>query len=113
MNDYISRKAAVDALTKVALCVADSHRRAIASCISGIELLPTADVEAVRHGRWIPCSEEPPGECGKYLVAVESDVFPGQHYADVLQYDEIGWRDGCCYVSGVSHWMPLPELPEV
>lgn len=43
MADYISRKAAVDALTKVALCVASRHSRAVATCINGIELLPAAD----------------------------------------------------------------------
>lgn len=68
--------------------------------------------EALERTRWIPCSEQLPMECGKYLVAVESEAFPGAHYIDVLQYDEIGWRDGCCYVSGVSHWMPLPVLPK-
>lgn len=61
---------------------------------------------------WIPCSEQLPGECGKYLVAVESEAFSGMRYIDILRYDEIGWRDGCCYVSGVSHWMPLPGMPE-
>ena len=43
MDDYVSRKAVVNALTKVALRVADSHRRAIASCINEIELLPAAN----------------------------------------------------------------------
>ena len=40
MDDYISRKSAVDALTKVALRVADSKRRTVATCINEIELLP-------------------------------------------------------------------------
>lgn len=53
MSDCISRKAAVDALTKVALRVADSKRRTVATCINEIELLPTANVEPVRHGYWI------------------------------------------------------------
>lgn len=71
----------------------------------------TAGVEPVRG--WIPCSERLPGERGKYLAAVESEAFSGMRYIDILMYDEIGWRDGCCYVSGVSHWMPLPGMPEV
>lgn len=111
MSDYISRKAAVNALTKVALCVADSHRRAVATCINEVELLPAAWVEPKRE--WNAYPAQKPKKSGKYFAAVESDVFPGRHYADVLQYDEIGWRDGCCYVSGVSHWMPLPKPPEV
>lgn len=40
MDDYISRKSAVDVLTKVALRVADSKRRTVATCINEIELLP-------------------------------------------------------------------------
>ena len=31
-------------------------------------------------------------------------------YVDILRYDEIGWRDGCCYVNGVNYWMERPEL---
>lgn len=53
MNDYISREAAVKLLTSVALEVPDSKRRAVAKCINEIEMMPTADVEPVRHGRWI------------------------------------------------------------
>ena len=67
MSDYISRKAAVDALTKVALRVADSKRRTVATCINEIELLPAADVALVRrvtpircgmdeyYGEWVRC----------------------------------------------------------
>lgn len=69
-------------------------------------------MEALKRNRWIPCSERLPRECGKYLAAVESEAFRGLRYVDILRYDEIGWRDGCCYVNGVSHWMPLPEPPE-
>lgn len=53
MGDYISRKAAVNALTKLALQVADSKRRAVATCVNEIELLPAADVEPMRHGKWV------------------------------------------------------------
>ena len=63
--------------------------------------------------RWIPCEERMPEKCGKYLAAVDSEAFRGANYIDVLQYDEIGWRDGCCYVNGVNCWMELPELPEL
>lgn len=82
---------------------------------NGTELVPIFRMKQwfeAHKQRWIPCSEQLPRECGKYLVAVESEAFPGTRYIDILMNDEIGWRDGCCYVSGVSHWMPLPELPE-
>lgn len=68
--------------------------------------------EALERTRFIPVSERPPKEYGKYQVVVKSEAFRGLRYVDILRYDEIGWRDGCCYVNGVSHWMPLPELPE-
>ena len=65
MADYISRKSAVDALTKVALRVADSKRRTVATCINEIELLPAIGsydrlrelAEADKAGRLVvlPC----------------------------------------------------------
>lgn len=53
MADYISREAAVKVLTSIGTQVSDSRRRAVAKCINEIELLHAADVEPVRHGRWI------------------------------------------------------------
>ena len=65
MDDYISRKSAVDVLTKVALRVADSKRRTVATCINEIELLPAIGsydrmrelAEADKAGRLVvlPC----------------------------------------------------------
>lgn len=65
MGDYISRKAAVNALTKVALQVSDSKRRTVATCMNEIELLPAIGsydrlrqlAEADRDGRLVvlPC----------------------------------------------------------
>ena len=49
-NDYISRKAVVKALMKIALQVSDKHTGAVAKCVSAVELLPAADVEPVRRG---------------------------------------------------------------
>lgn len=81
---------------------------------NGTELVPISRMKQwfeAHEQRWIPCSEQLPMKCGKYLVAVESEAFPGDSYIDTLTYDKFGWRDGCCYVNGVSHWMPLPKLP--
>lgn len=48
-NDYISRKAAIDALTTRGLSVSNIWAKAI----NEIELIPTADVQEVRHGKWL------------------------------------------------------------
>lgn len=57
-----------------------------------------------------------PAERKPYVTWIEDSLENLQRavggYIDILMYDEIGWRDGCCYVSGVSHWMPLPGMPE-
>lgn len=86
--------------------ISGKKRRAEYKIIKVNPAKPTMD------NTWIPISERLPGECGKYLAAVESEAFRGLRYVDILRYDGIGWRDGCCYVNGVSHWMPLPEPPE-
>lgn len=55
MSDYISRKAAVKIATKYGLMngsVRGQHT-GLADCIAiEIAMLPAADVEPVRHGRW-------------------------------------------------------------
>lgn len=59
-DDYILRDGAIDALTVSALLrnldsdengTAHGYRRAAERIIAGV---PAADVEPVRHGRWIP-----------------------------------------------------------
>ncbi len=80
MADYISREAAVKLLTSIALEVPDSKRRAVAKCINQVELMPAADVEPVRYGRWI----DPPW------------VYYGarQYICDQCKDDEY-WRKRC------------------
>lgn len=56
MSDYISRKAAVKIAQKYGLANGSALGRhtGLADCIAiEIEGLPAADVEPVRHGRWI------------------------------------------------------------
>lgn len=60
MSDYISRKAAVKIAQKYGLANGSALGRhtGLADCIAiEIEGLPAADVEPVRHGRWIPIRE--------------------------------------------------------
>ena len=104
MSDYISREATLAALQDPELFNVSPIFLKI------IRDLPAADVEPKRE--WNAYPAQKPKKSGKYFAAVESEAFPGARYIDVLQYDEIGWRDGCCYVSGASHWMPLPALPK-
>lgn len=53
MAEYIDKAAAIKLLTIVGL-VASALRRAVTECVRKIELMPAADVEPVRHGRWKP-----------------------------------------------------------
>lgn len=56
MSDYISRKAAVKIAQKYGLVNGSALGRhtGLADCIAiEIEGLPAADVELVRHGRWV------------------------------------------------------------
>lgn len=64
-------------------------------------------------GEWIKCSERMPGDFEAVLASDGDNV-------------EVMWRDSCglwdCWAEGdgrmvgpyaVTHWMPLPEPPEV
>lgn len=125
MSDYISREAAVT----IADYAADEHPydknpkqletyseynqgwNDACDYIRGkLDDEKSADVEPVQ--RWVLCKDRPPKEYGRYQAVVESEAFPGSRYIDTLTYDKFGWRDGCCYINGVSHWMPLPGMPE-
>lgn len=113
MSDYISREAAVEIARKYRIMNGSTLGRHtwLADRIAfEIAWMPAAWVEPKRE--WNAYPAQKPKKSGKYLVAVESEAFPGADYVDILRYDEIGWRDGCCYVNGVSHWMPLPALPK-
>lgn len=60
MSDYISRKAAVKIAQKYGLANGSALGRhtGLADCIAiEIEGLPAADVEPVRHGRWISLTD--------------------------------------------------------
>lgn len=53
MADYINREVTLKILTRIADCVSDSRRRAVTRCIREIASLAPANVEPVRHGRWM------------------------------------------------------------
>lgn len=118
MDDYISRESAVKVLTSIGTQVSDSRRRAVATCINEIELLPAADVEPVR--RWIPVSERLPEliPCSAGTAYSEAvNVWTTGRKVMVGVWDGIDWIApfDCWEAWGeeVTHWMPLPEPPEM
>ena len=94
MSDYISREAALTELQNPELFNVSPRFLQI------LRDLPAADVEPVRC--WIPCSERPPE------VGVEVLVYSRSSGMAVDYYDR-----GLFGYSDVTHWMPLPEPPEV
>lgn len=68
-------------------------------------------MEALKRQRWIPCSERLPETNGKdasYLVYIPSfgAVDIADYHPDMDEWDFIGLP------VTVTHWQPLPELPE-
>ena len=67
----------------------------------------------VTFHKWVPVALGfLPEEYGRYLCNIKSFAFPGAYYQQILWYDQYGFRDGCVYAEGVTHWMPLPEPPK-
>lgn len=63
--------------------------------------------------KWVPTAKRKPEYAGRYLCNVESFAFPGNYYLTILMYDDYGFIEGKIYTDSVTHWMPLPEAPEV
>lgn len=62
-------------------------------------------LELRERTRWIPVTEKLPEDDIEVLVFDGLDVFLAIHDAGAW------YADG--YVVDITHWMPLPELPEV
>lgn len=118
MADYISRDKAVaifEALKNGTLEDGNRMAAAVWKLSAGIvSRLPAADVEPVRHGRWIPVSKKMPEERGCYLVTVK-------HWYDGKPVTREAFWNGADWLScekrmeitpRVTHWMPLPEPPK-
>lgn len=89
MSDYISRKAAVKIAQKYGLANGSALGRhtGLADCIAiEIEGLPAADVEPVRHGRWLDymCRDWHCSECGEKISKVRN--VDGYCYDDKPNY---------------------------
>lgn len=77
-----------------------------------IEKSLTESVELVRKlqsSRWIPITKRLPDYPGRFMCYYEVNDYGENGYCiDWGMYDpDDGW-----YVSGVTHWMPLPEPPK-
>lgn len=63
--------------------------------------------------KWVPVTERLP-EVGKRVI-VKDDIFCGEAYlsisGDWYRYNGTSWAD--IMDSPVTHWMPLPDWPEV
>lgn len=61
--------------------------------------------------RWIPVSERLPERDGFYLVLENVNQVAGYyHWCKVFGWNTDGGRTN---IQSVTHWMPLPEPPEV
>ena len=120
MDDLISRRAAIDAMSESLKRVFPEHRQIAEKCLKA---LPSAQQEP----QWIPVSEELPEEDKDVLVTV--------YFAGLTQKHKTGWNDHIkpsTYVDIASYyggdwasasdeykvarsrhrviaWMPLPE----
>lgn len=65
--------------------------------------------------KWISINEKRPEKSGAYLTFLENgemEVFSYSKRHNAFNADDDD--DGCLYaIDGVTHWMPLPEKPEV
>ena len=67
-------------------------------------------VEALERSRWIPCSERLPETSGDYLVCTKNDYYGTQNVAKRYFLEGINhWK---CGWTNITHWQPLPKLPE-
>lgn len=101
-DDYIKRSDANKAL--IEWCKDTADRRSWSEVIKDV---PAADVEP--KSKWIPVTERLPEYPGRFMCFYEVEE-SGEvgHCIDWGRYDpDDGW-----YVSGVTHWMPLPEPPK-
>ena len=98
MDDLISRKAAVDAISCNIIVTGRQNAELVAQTIGRfadrIKALPS-----VKPERWIPVSEKLPEKTGKYLVTVKN----GNVYATA--YCAMDKKFNCAAVA----WMDLPE----
>ena len=89
MKEYIERAAAMDAILGLTIADPAVAQYADAVCYH-LQNLPAADVEAVRHGRWIEDERTYPGPglknnlcsvCGEIAGSWKEGLEPGRKWA--------------------------------
>lgn len=71
-----------------------------------------------RHGQWIPVTERLPGKGGTYIVTTAKGTVTTALFYEARTFPAQKWRDAYDRPARwqlnrkVTHWMPLPELPE-
>lgn len=83
MTDYIDRQAAIDALAKHEKSKGHNYTLfvdIVSECAEIIRDLPSAEVEPVKRGKWIPLEEEiglyECSVCGHKILRVECNYCP-------------------------------------
>ena len=68
-----------------------------------------AELEAAQ--RWIPVSERLPEKTDTVLVLADGVRVIATYHSNKNKWELLWWISSEIY--GVTHWMPLPKLPEV
>lgn len=84
-----------------------------------VEVLVRTIAEMTEERRWIPVTEKYPDTDDDMLVTDGEDYAAGYYRPEANAWDSTnyGWLEnrpeGCpCGIGTVTHWMPLPPLPE-
>lgn len=89
---------------------------------NGAELIPAFRVkQLVDHyvPRWIPVTERLPEDAEEIVLVIVSGIVQGIGFDDMLDLATFDPAEGWCLEAypdaqiTVTHWMPLPEPPEV
>ena len=110
MAEYIEREAAIDAVLDVFYDTTDidlSGEKFEASILN----IPAADVEPVQE--WISVKDRLP-EAGGYVVCIAKRNPFSRFMPMVARIEKNGWVNPITeqYISEVTHWMPIPQLPK-
>lgn len=117
MNDLISRQTAINGIAeyyKNKQYIARHRKILSAICLdlkSVIDTLPSVEAEPVRHGRWIPVSEQLPEDGQEVLFSTKTGrVHLGRYHNDNSVNQWYSSLDKMrAWNNVVNAWMPLPE----
>ncbi|SLQ74572.1 Eaa1 [Klebsiella quasipneumoniae] len=89
-----------------------SYRRLIQSFAPGTKLYRHAQPAPVVPGKWIPVSERMPDNTEPVLCIEKRADFGTYGQPFVCWHDGGGWVGKTNYRPIVTHWMPLPAVPQ-